>query len=193
MRWDGIDGAIWTTPAEHHKGGREIKTPLSTEAASVIAELRAKKLDEKWVFPSRAGSKFPHIANVSSKTLKRIRDEAGLAGWTWHDLRRTIRVWLVSATDHPRTPGLGIRSDVVDFGILTHKELTLGVSRYTPDSERPWQLFAEKRDALEQWDEFVQEAVEEEARQGAKVPAAVAESIPKLVETGATPSSGDGM
>jgi len=66
---------------------------------------------------------------------------------------------MVSAPGHPRTPGLGIPSDVVDHGILTHKEGSLGLSRYTPDSERPWHLFAEKRDAVERWGQFVRSAV----------------------------------
>lgn len=161
-RWDMIDGEVWTTPPDHHKGNRLVKTPLSTVALEVVDRLHEIATDDRWVFPARAGSRSPHISNVSAKTLQRIRKQAALAEpWTWHDIRRTLRVWMVSPSDHPRTPGLGVRVDVVDYGILTHKERSLGLQRYTPDSERAWHLYAEKRSALQRWGEFVRNAVEE--------------------------------
>ena len=143
MRWDKIEGDVWETPPEHHKGKRMIVTPLSSEAMKVLDPLREIATHDEWEFPSREGAKEPFIANVSSKTLQRIRRKSGSEDWTSHDLRRTLRQWLCSAPSHPRTPGLGIREDVVDYGILTHKQQGLGVTRYTPDSERACRLFPE--------------------------------------------------
>ena len=172
MRWDKIEDDAWETPPEDHKGGRLVMTPLSSEALAVLDGLRETATSKVWVFPARDGAKHPHIHNVSSATLQRIRDAAGIPPWTWHDFRRTLRVWLTSAPSHHRTPGLGIRPDVVDFGILTHKGKgegsALGLEVYTPESEQPWALFPEKKAALEAWGAFVRAAVEEHERKAAE-------------------------
>ena len=167
MRWDRIDGDVWETPPEHHKAGRRIMTPLSTEALKVLDSLRQIAVGDDWLFPSRGGSKLPHLTNVSSKTLQRVRKKTGFPHWTWHDLRRTLRVWLVSAPTDRRTPGLGVLPHVAD-AVLTHKEDSLGLARYVPSSQQPWYLYEDKRAALEQWGTFVRRAVEEHGGEGAE-------------------------
>lgn len=169
MRWDRIKvdeerGVFcWTTPAEDHKGGRTVHTPLSGEALAVVERLRELATDTTWVFPSRDGAKLPHLSNLSSSTLARVRRDSGLEeNWVWHDFRRTFTTWAESSPDHPWTPGLGVDPAVVG-AVLTHKDASLLESRYRGDPA--WSLYPEKADALERWGEWVRAAVEDCAQE----------------------------
>lgn len=156
IRWDGIDqngtGALWTIPAEHFKGRRKHLVPLSDEALAIIDELREIAHNDEWAFPSRAGSKRPHMTNLAG-ALARIRDRSGLDHWTAHDFRTTFRT---HATRAKADGGLGVASNVAD-AVLGHAENTLGWNRYQGD--RPRYLLHEKREALTAWGAFVGKAV----------------------------------
>lgn len=156
MRWGGIEangsGAVWTIPERHFKGRRVHLVPLSPEALEIVDELRDIAMDEQWVFPSRAGSKHPHLTNMG-RALTRIRKRSGLDHWTLHDFRTTFRTWAVRS---PEDGGLGVEGHVAD-AVLGHKEASLGFARYTGDRHR--YMLAEKRDALVKWGAFVGEVV----------------------------------
>ena len=151
MRWDGIRGDVWTIPTEHFKGGRPHLVPLSPEALGILEELREIAMDEQWVFPSRAGTKDPHLSNMGG-ALRRIRKRSKLPHWTLHDFRTTFRTHAVRS---PEDDGLGVAGNVAD-AVLGHKEATLGFNRYTGDRDR--YLLAEKREALRKWGAFVGKA-----------------------------------
>jgi len=154
MRWDTIRDGAWRIPSEDFKGKRPHLVPLSEEALAALEELRPYQEEgERYVFPSRAGSKLPHVQNLA-KALGRIRDRSGIPHWTAHDFRTTFRTW---ATRARRDGGLGILPPIAD-AVLGHAEPSLGFSRYTGDQER--YLLTEKREALEAWGTFVMTAVE---------------------------------
>jgi integrase len=153
MRWDGIVGDVWTIPAEHFKGRRPHLVPLSAEALQIIGDLRADALSDEWIFPSRAGSKYPFLSNFG-KALTRVRKQSGVPDWTLHDARTTFRTHAVRS---PLDGGLGTPAHVAD-AVLGHKEASLGFSRYTGDQHL--YMLAEKREALVAWGAFVCRAVE---------------------------------
>lgn len=161
MRWEDVVGDLWTIPEEVFKGKRPHLVPLSREALVVLEALRELRVDgERYVFPSRAGAKLPHLGNLTSKALPRVRKAAGIPHWTLHDARRTFRTWATRSPDAD-PPGLGIPPAVAD-SVLGHVEASLGFQRYTGDRDR--YLLAEKRKGLEKWGRFVREAVEGEGR-----------------------------
>ena len=159
MRWDRISGDVWTIPAEDFKGGRTHLVPLSPVALQIVEELRPNAASETWVFPSRAGSRKPHVTNLSSSALTRIRDRTEIPHWVAHDFRTTFRTHAVRSTEED-PPGLGIAAHAAD-AVLGHKEGSLGFARYTGDRER--YLLAEKREALDRWGTFVLSALKEES------------------------------
>jgi integrase len=87
MEWPEIDGAWWMLPPERSKNGRPHRVYL-TEAARAVLDGRAKPEDRKGrVFPSRGktGMLFG-IYDAHPELLK----ASGTAGWTLHDIRRTV-------------------------------------------------------------------------------------------------------
>lgn len=157
LRWGDIDGDLWTIPAEYFKGRRRHLVPLSHEALAVLDELRDGSIDPTWAFPSRAGSRAPHLTNLAG-ALSRIRARSALPHWTAHDFRTAFRTHALRAREgragEPR--GLGIPAHVAD-AVLGHAEGTVGFHHYTADRVR--YLLSEKRNALESWGALVAAAV----------------------------------
>ena len=168
MRWDMIEenqtGTVWITPAADFKGKRPHLVPLSAESLEVLAALKELHVDHveegdgsEYVFPSRAATKKPHLANLSGKSLSRVRGNTPtIPHWTLHDFRATFRTHAVRAEEDG---GLGLPSHVAD-AVLGHKEASLGFARYTGDRDR--YMLSEKRDALRKWGAFVKAAVKED-------------------------------
>lgn len=158
MRWQDInrDAAdAWTIPAESFKGKRKHLVPLSAEALETLEAVKDSGLSgDVWVFPSRAGSKLPHIHSTTT-ALKRVRERVGGEPFTVHDFRTTFRTHATRAVkpDYPKDPaGCGVSPDVADE-VLGHKILSVGQTHYQADKL----LFklAEKREALARWGEWV--------------------------------------
>lgn len=161
MRWDAITGDVWRIPAEDFKGGREHWVPLSAEATEALEWVRTWS-GEEYVFPSRAGTKLPHIRNLSSNALQRIRKRTDIPHWVTHDFRTTFRTHAVRPRETVHDDdqkGFGITSQVAD-AVLGHREATVGARHYTGDVAR--YLLSEKREALRRWGAFVRSAVESE-------------------------------
>src|SRR5262249_34727650 len=78
LRWEEIDGNLWTLPASRNKVGVELVRPLSDAALAVLGPR-----SEGWVFTTTGTG---GISGFSS--LKRQLDRAsGVTGYTLHDLR----------------------------------------------------------------------------------------------------------
>ena len=152
MRWQDIDGDLWTSPAEHNKSKRIQTVPLSREALAVVAELEAVRIDPIWVFPARKGTKVPHMTNTRS-AMARIRKRSGIAPWRVHDFRRAFRS---TATKALEKGGLGVAPHIADL-TLGHAEDSLGWSHY--QGERHLYLLTERAQALKAWGAFVRAAV----------------------------------
>jgi integrase len=86
MRWDEIDGDVWTLPAARSKTKTEIIRPLSKPALAVLHTL-----------PRFDGCPYVFTANSVTpiKSFSAPKDKldaaSGVAGWRLHDLRRTSR------------------------------------------------------------------------------------------------------
>jgi integrase len=100
MRWDEIEGDVWTLPASRSKTKTEITRPLSKAALAVLDGLpRIDGCD--FIFTSNGATPLNSFSDP-----KRLLDKrSGVAGWTVHDTRRTARSLMSRA---------GIHSDVAE-------------------------------------------------------------------------------
>jgi integrase len=132
MRWEHIDGAWWTIPAEVSKNGLTHRVPLAPQTQQLLEQLRPLTGDSEWVFasPRKPGA---HITAVQ-KAAERLVRETGVE-FVPHDLRRTAASCMTS---------VGI-SRLVVSKILNHVEsgITAVYDRHSYD--------AEKREALTTW------------------------------------------
>ena len=72
MRWQDVDGAWWTIPAELAKNGLSHRVPLSPQALTILERLRTRAKGP-WLFPSRlAGSGRPGGESGPYATLVRV-------------------------------------------------------------------------------------------------------------------------
>ena len=94
MRWRDVDleAGVWTVPAAVTKSGRTHKVPLPPQAVAILQKM-PRLIGNEHVFPGRKGrpmtgwsKRLPDVYAVTAK--------AGMASWTPHDLRRTVRTGL---------------------------------------------------------------------------------------------------
>ncbi|MCH7565298.1 MAG: integrase arm-type DNA-binding domain-containing protein [Gemmatimonadetes bacterium] len=159
LRWDAVSGDLWTIPASNFKGRRPHLVPLLSEVLDIVTELREVATSDEWVFPARAGTKRPHLANTAG-SLARIRERTAIPPWTAHDFRTTFRTHALRSREpngSGEPAGLGIDARVAD-AVLGHKEASGGFAHYAGDKLN--YLIHEKREALRRWGAFVRMAVE---------------------------------
>lgn len=82
MRWDEIDGDLWTVPGTRHKSGRAHEVPLPCQVAGILA---AQPHVSVFVFSSTPAK--PIVPG--SKLLRDIKTGTKTSDWRFHDLRRT--------------------------------------------------------------------------------------------------------
>ena len=88
-RWSEIDleRVTWAVPPERHKSGAGLVLPLTPAMVDILAAM--PRVDgEDLVFPS--GRRGRPVSGFS-KALRRVHEASGTNGWSWHDLRRTVR------------------------------------------------------------------------------------------------------
>ena len=95
-RWEefGLEGAVWTIPAERMKAGREHRVPLSARALGVLDEAR-RLPGAGTVFPSPTGRTQPH--HYMARLLRELEIDA-----VPHGFRSSFRDWAAECTDAPR-------------------------------------------------------------------------------------------
>lgn len=91
MRWADADleAGVWTVPADVTKPGRAHRVPLPPQAVEILKGL-PRLAKSPYVFPGRNGKAMAGW----SKRLPSVYEAtaaAGMAPWTPHDLRRTMR------------------------------------------------------------------------------------------------------
>ena len=145
MRWDDIDGNVWTIPATLSKNNREHQVPLSSQALQILDSLHKKEAWNEWVFPSRAGG---HVRSFGNNN-KRIQDKLGFE-FRPHDLRRTCATRLAE---------LKICDDSIIGRVLNHSWVLKNVTNsvYNMDDRLP-----EKRAALERWGSRLEQILTEQ-------------------------------
>ncbi len=145
MHWREIDLSLgdWTIPAERYKSDRAHLVPLTD---AMIEMLRAMPFRDRGGYVlSPNGGEIPY-GNVVRP--KHATDKAsGVTGWTWHDLRRTLRTGLSR---------LGIRPDISERVIGHAVGGRLGATYDTHEFRD------EKLAALEAWGAHVRAIVEGE-------------------------------
>jgi integrase len=95
--WDmfDIEAGIWIKPSSHTKQKKKHRVPLSPPALQLLQKIQDQERDPRFVFPSRPGSKHPHLTELK-KAWAKICGLAGLDGVRIHDLRHTYASILVS-------------------------------------------------------------------------------------------------
>ncbi len=145
MRWLDIDLAsrTWKVPRELTKSDRLNIVPLSATVMEILEAL--PRFDSQWVFTTTQRSQVSGFSKAKSRLdgamlamMRKHAEEAELAPWRLHDLRRT------AASNMAR---LGVPPQVL-AAVLNHSPgsvqgITAIYNRHSYE--------AEKRDALGRW------------------------------------------
>jgi integrase len=139
MRWEHINWAerLWSIPASEYKVNRDHVVPLSDPAVEIL-ERRYMGWDGSYVLPSRSDEDTAFNGALSA--LRRARKVAGVADFTLHDLRRTLRTGLSR---------LGVDRDVAEL-VIGHRRQGIR------DVYDRYEFLEERRAALEAWARHVQ-------------------------------------
>lgn len=93
LRWDSMDPDLLYFAIAKTKQEKAHKVFLCDRLSEILNEQRGKNAE--WVFPSPTGKRWCYSA-FSDKRRAWYR-EAGLEGFTWHDLRHTAASYALSA------------------------------------------------------------------------------------------------
>ncbi len=91
MRWEELNLERGEWRVLDTKGGKPQTIYLSAEAVNVLRE-RQESAESEYVFPSRKGSKLPHIT-YQYRAWAELCKAAGVTGIRPHDLRRSLGSW----------------------------------------------------------------------------------------------------
>ncbi len=138
--WDEIDfdKAVWMLSGERTKNSEPHVIPLPALAIDLIQAIPKSQTPGPFLFSNSFGEKpLVDFAWVKGFVDRRIVELAppGIAPWTMHDLRRTMRTGLAT---------LGVPPHIAEL-CLGHKQRGIAAVYDQHRYER------EKRDALEQW------------------------------------------
>jgi len=95
--WDMFDlvEGVWNKPSSHTKQKKKHRIPLSPPAIQLLLKIKDRSDDPTYVFPSRRGSKTPHLSELK-KGWAKVCKLAELENLRIHDLRHTYASVLVS-------------------------------------------------------------------------------------------------
>ena len=144
MRYEEINGDVWTIPAKRSKNGRAHRVPLSPAAVSLIKEMPQHASGP--IFTTTGETAISGFSKVKARVEARMAELGGrkIPQFGLHDLRRTAASGMAE---------LGVLPHVVEQ-VLNHQSGTFaGVAGVY----NRFDYLAEKRDALERWAERVAE------------------------------------
>jgi integrase len=136
MRWDEIDGDVWTIPAARYKTKLDHIVPLTSAALDLMGPRPRDVEAQPYVFPGNGGKGLRNHQQgwlALARHLAAVRNGKPMDRWTPHDLRRTARSLMRR---------IGINSDHAER-CLGH---VIGGVRKTYDR---WDYFPEKKKAFE--------------------------------------------
>lgn len=139
MRWDEIDGDLWSLSSEKTKSGRGHLVPLTQTAQNILR--RCPRMKGLHVLSTNGGR-----APISGFAKAKDDLDVAIEDWRPHDLRRTC------ATGMAR---LGVLNEVVGR-VLNHAP----PRTVTAEIYNQYDYLGEKRRALELWDAEVQRILE---------------------------------
>jgi integrase len=140
-RWShfDLDAGVWRVPPALSKTGVEYLNPLVPEAVAELKRLKFAARGSAYVFPAKNGGvEHPAHPLIVTRSLARNLSrwkKRGVASFTLHDLRRTVRTGLAR---------LGVPPHIAER-VLNHKARGI-VATYDTHS-----YLDEKRDALQKW------------------------------------------
>jgi integrase len=98
MRWDEIDGDVWTIPGARYKTKRDHVVPLTAAALKLIGDKPADTTKYPFVFSSTGGEKAFRSEGRAKRALenkitelRKVSNRQAMPQWQLHDLRRTAR------------------------------------------------------------------------------------------------------
>lgn len=146
MEWTHVDlgRAVWVQPGRLTKNGEEHTFPLPPAAVEILSEQWGDNGKSTGLgFAGVAGRPFTSWAVL----LRRLHEESGVVGWSWHDLRRTVVSHLAEN---------GVAESVAD-GLLNHRQSATrsGVLGVYQRASR----LADRRHAMELWATLIARAV----------------------------------
>jgi integrase len=130
MRWNELDGSIWTIPSSRAKNHRQLVLPLPQQAVRELE--RAPRLAGRDCLFGQGSRGFAGWSTAKARLDKDLRFNAS---WSSHDLRRTVET---------RLAGLGIVKEVRSR-ILNHDVGAI------EDAYQHHDFMVEKRQALQMW------------------------------------------
>jgi integrase len=151
MLWDELnfEERTWTLSASRVKSGRKHVLPLTSEVIGILEKVprRGRREGaEDHVFGAGGKGGFSGWALAKLALDARITEATGkpIAGWTLHDLRRTMRTVLSDKLD--------VRTEIAE-ALLNHSKK--GLERVYNTS----QYLAQKRAALELWADYLRPVI----------------------------------
>jgi len=140
-KWAEIDTdrAVWSVPAEHMKGRREHRVPLSLAALTVLERARHAGQGSEFVFPN-TGRGGP----LSNMAMLKMMERMGRPELTTHGFRSTFRDWVAEQTAFP--------SEVAEAA-LAH-----AIGNKTEAAYRRGDMFERRRRLMDAWTEFCAKA-----------------------------------
>lgn len=141
MRWDEIDGDVWTLPPERTKNAQRHSVPLSRQAMEIVET--APKMADAYVFSRGGNHPFGEFSHLKSRLDARMKQKER---WTLHDLRRTAASGMAK---------IGVKLPVIER-VLNH---TGGSFAGIVGVYQRHDFAAEKREALQKWADYVDQLV----------------------------------
>lgn len=89
MTWDEIDGDTWRIPAKRMKGGLDHMVPLSTQAQSLIEEMKLRSAGSQYVFPCDRRKDRSMSENSILYLMHRIGYKGLMTGHGWRKVGST--------------------------------------------------------------------------------------------------------
>jgi integrase len=134
VRWDEIEGAVWTIPAERMKEGKAHVVPLSPRAVEIID---AMPRNSEFVFTSidkrRAGKQ------IGRDAFKETLSAMGVIDATPHGFRSTFADWAADNTAYPQE----VREQALAHAIPNRVEAAYRRGALLEKRRRPMDAWAE--------------------------------------------------
>jgi integrase len=103
LRWaEDVDFEAGTIRARDPKGGRDYHVPMNDELRSILRALPSR-LRSPWVFPSDTGQTALDSQNFINRIFTPALRRAGIADFSWHDMRHSFASRLAMAGESLRT------------------------------------------------------------------------------------------
>jgi integrase len=129
-KWVDVDlkTGLWRIPAENSKTGRARSVPLVDMALEQLRELQVLTEGSRYVLPGKDGKgalEPKQLTRGVAKCLERFKEQ-GIAAFTLHDLRRTVRSGLsrlrVDAMTAERVLGHSVGKMIDTYDVDEHLE-----------------------------------------------------------------------